>query len=236
MHTLRFCLFSFAAILTVAATAQNTGGVIGSVINEGHHSWQYRSTFDPDSHGLAQRLHYEAALSGSTMWRVIGQVRKTDQREADFDFFQGEWYWQITADEKRWQRGLRLDARVRGDGRPGLLGLNFTNQFALGSKWSARAVLLSNIDIGDGAGRGINLETRSSISYHQNAQTMWGVETFDTYGSTAKFNEFKNQRHQIGPFVFHNFGDGWQIFANALFGITEASPDTNLRIWLTQSW
>jgi len=216
--------------------AQNTGGIFGPIVNDGHSLWQYRVTSDPDSNGLAQRFHYESALSGSTMWRVIAQARKTNDSDADFDFVQGEWFWQITPDGETWQRGLRVDARVRGDGRPGLLGLHFMNQFALSPQWWARVVLLSNIDVGDGARDGLNLEIRSVVAYRPTSNTQVGLELFNALGSTDKFVDVGDQRRQVGPFLTQNFGEGWQIFAGALFGATDATPDTNVRFWLTKAW
>lgn len=236
MNRIRLCLLAIVTICSTHALAQNTGGIFGPVINEDHHAWQYRATFDPDSNVLVQRFHYEAAPTGSTMWRVIGQVRKTDERDADFDFVQGEWFWQMTPDNERWQRGLRVDARVRSDGRPGLLGLHFMNEYALSPDWLARVVLLSNIDIGDNARDGLNLEVRGFILNRAAPNTQWGVEFYNPVGSTDKFNSFSDQQRQIGPFVVHNFGNRWQLFGGALFGATDATPDTNWRIWLTKFW
>lgn len=47
------------------AFCQNTGGVFGPVVNEDHSSIQYRATYDPDSEGLAQRVHFQQSLTGT---------------------------------------------------------------------------------------------------------------------------------------------------------------------------
>ena len=45
---------------------------------------------------------------------------------------------------------------------------------------------------------------------------------------------FDEQRHQLGPFVSRRLNDRWILFGGALAGLTEASPDVNLRLWLTR--
>ena len=76
--TLRIIFISICLSLfvTTSAFAQNTGGIFGPVVNEGHSSLQYRATVDPNNSagdtGFAQRLHYQRAINTDFMWRVVG--------------------------------------------------------------------------------------------------------------------------------------------------------------------
>ena len=43
-----------------------------------------------------------------------------------------------------------------------------------------------------------------------------------------------DSRYQLGPFTAFSFENGWSLFAGALFGLTDATRDSDLRIWLTR--
>ena len=62
--------------------AQNTGAVFGPGVTEGHSSAQYRATFDPDSDGFAQRIHYQQSLNGGS--DVACGRRDTENRRLGF--------------------------------------------------------------------------------------------------------------------------------------------------------
>lgn len=220
--------------------AQNTGGVFGPVVNEDHKLWQYRITIDPDNAnetvGLAQRLHYEQSINGRTMWRVVGQLRKTNSSDLDFDFVQGELFWQMTEDSAPLQSGLRFDARYRGDNRPEQFGLNWMNQVSLGEGWTARAVALSAIQTGDNAADGVFLQTRGNIFTRLDGGQTLGFELYNNFGNSKSFGSFKDQGHTFGPFISAPVGQGLSVYGGALFGLSEAAADTELRLWVTKSY
>ena len=68
---------------TLSAAAQNTGGVFPPSVDEGHKSAQYRAAYNADNDNFNQRLHYQQAINGDFMWRIIGQTRET--ASSDFD-------------------------------------------------------------------------------------------------------------------------------------------------------
>ena len=70
------------------AMAQNTGGVFPPDVNEGHKSAQYRIAANLDNDRFAQRLHYQQAIDGDLMWRIVGQTRETATSDFDFDYVQ----------------------------------------------------------------------------------------------------------------------------------------------------
>lgn len=230
----------FSAALAQPASAQNTGGVFGPVVNEGHKSFQYRATLDPDTAsgitGFAQRLHYQQAINGDLMWRILGQTRKTQASDFDFDFIQAELFWHLTDDDgSPYQTGLRFDARVRNDNRPEQLGLNWTNEWNLEEGWQLRAIALSAVQLGDNSANGVLLQTRGHIAKSVGGGKRLGVELFSTYGSTSNFGSFNKQSHTIGPFATAPLGHNFSVFGGVLFGISDAAADTELRLWLTKS-
>lgn len=218
--------------------AQNTGGIFGPVVNEGHKLWQYRATIDPDNAagnvGFAHRLHYEQAINGDLMWRVVGQAKKTAASDLDFDFVQAELFWQITPDEQDYQTGLRFDATLRNDNRPEQLGLHWINQWRFAQGWQVRAIALSGVQLGDNSTDGVFLQSRSHIQKSIDGGKAVGIEMFNNFGTTDNLGSFKDQTHSLGPYVTVPIGDNFSIFAGTLFGLSEAAPDNELRLWLTK--
>ena len=218
---------------TSAAGAQTTGGVFGPVVNAGHRSAQYRAAFDNDDHRLAHRLHYQQSLNGDRMWRVIVQSRETASSRFDFDFVQAELFWQLTPDQSGYQSGLRFDLRLRDGGRPNTIGVNWMHQFRLTPNWSARALLLGSLDVGNNTRDGLFLQSRAHLAHKAGGRTL-GLELFSAYGSTDDLFDLNEQNHQLGPFLEARLGGQWSLYGGALFGLTAASADLQLRTFLTR--
>jgi len=224
------------AATTPMALAQNTGGIFPPMVNEGHKSAQYRVTHNPDTEGLSQRLHYQQAINGDLMWRGLVSARKTDDSDVDFDFIQAELFWELSDDEDDWKTGFRFDARIRDDDRPGLLGVHWTNQFPVTESWNGRFVVLSAVDIGDDARDGVFLQTRGNLFTRLDTGQTVGVELFNAYGSTDAFLDLDKQGHSVGPFASFPVADDWSLFTGALFGLTDASADAELRLWVSRGF
>lgn len=195
---------------------------------------QYRAAYDPDSYAFAQRLHYQRAWDSRFQWRVLAQSRKTSSSNVDFDFVQAELTWDITDASRDWQTGLRFDLRVRDRGRPATVGVNWTNQFMLSSGWQARLLAMTTLDIGSGSRDGIGLQTRANLYRGFGRGHQAGLELYSDYGTTSDFVGIDDQRHQLGPFSSLSFSNGWSVFAGALFGLTDATRDSDLRFWVTR--
>lgn len=234
---MRYILTGLAFLAsTPIALAQNTGGIFPPMVNEGHKSAQYRVTYNPDSEGLSQRLHYQQAINGNLMWRGLISARKTDESDVDFDFIQAELFWELSDDDDAWKTGFRFDARIRDDDRPGLVGVHWTNQFPLSDNWNGRFVALSALDIGDDARDGVFVQTRGNVFTKLDTGQTVGVELFNAYGSTDDFRDFDDQNHQIGPFASFPVAEQWSLFTGALFGLTDASADAELRLWVARGF
>ena len=234
---MRYAILATAfAATTPQAMAQNTGGIFPPMVNEGHKSAQYRVTYDPDSEGLSQRVHYQQAINGNLMWRGLVSARKTDESDVDFDFVQAELFWELSDDDDAWKTGFRFDARIRDDDRPGLIGVHWTNQFPVTENWNGRFVALSAFDVGNDARDGVFLQTRGNLFTRlQSGQTV-GVELFNAYGSTDEILDLDKQGHSIGPFASFPVSDNFSLFTGALFGLTDASADAELRLWITRGF
>lgn len=217
------------------AGAQNTAGVPPPGFPDGHESLQYRVAYETDTDAFAHRLHYQQAFDEKKLWRIIVQGRKTNDRDNDFDFAQGEIFWRLTGPTRRWQHGLRFDLRVRHEGRPATFGLNWSNEFTFADDWRFRTVVLTAIDVGDGARDGVFLQTRNQLNYALAPRQNIGFELYSVYGSSKDIPSLKDQNHQLGPYVVLPLGDKWQLFGSALAGLTDESQDLNLKLWFTRA-
>ncbi len=235
-----FIAIIIAAGLVPPAAAQNTGGVFGPGVTEGDRTVQYRIGIDPDGANdeaaIAQRIHYQQAINGDWRWRVVAQARKTNESDVDFDFIQTELAWQISPDGQDYQTGLRFDATLRDDDRAHQLGVNWINQWKLAEGWQARALTLTSVQVGNDARDGIFAQTRFNVSKKLDSGASLGVEMFNFYGYTGDIPDFEDQRHSVGPFISTKLTEDVSIFAGALFGITDASPDNELRLWVSRGF
>jgi hypothetical protein len=218
------------------AHAQNAGGVFPPTVNEGHKSAQYRITYNPDTEAMVQRVHYQQAANDDLMWRGVIQTRKTNDSDVDLDFVQGELFWDLGENGDFYRTGFRGDARIRSEGRPGLLGAHWMNLWQFNSDWQARFNVMTFKDIGNDARDGVFFLTRGQLMYSGAPGATLGVEFYNSYGALDDINDFEDQTHQIGPTASFKVNKDWGIYTNALFGLTDASADTELRLWVTRGF
>ena len=218
----------------VTAAAQNTGGVFPPSVDEGHKSAQYRVAFNTDNDRFAQRLHYQQAINGDFMWRVIGQTRETESSDFDFDFVQAELFWELSPENTDYRTGVRFDARLRDDNRPHQVGFNWMHQWKFNEGWTARLVGLSSFQFGDNDADGIFLAPRAHLSRKLDSVTL-GLEYYGNFGSTDDFTLSKTGQ-TVGPFISTKLYGKTSIMAGVQLGLNDAAPDTDLRLWLTQGF
>jgi len=231
-------LISILAIFLMSAgvaQAQNTGGVLPPGFGPDHKSAQYRIAVDLDSGNFAQRVHYQQSLDSQRLWRVVLQTRETASSDFDFDFLQAELFWELTDPTAKYRSGVRFDARLRDDNRPGQFGLNWSNNWKLNDGWNARVVALSAIQVGENRSDGISLAPRAQLSKALEGGPTVGVEYFGSFGNTENFTISKAGQ-TVGPFVSTRLVGKTSIMAGVQFGLTDAAPDADLRLWLTQGF
>ena len=237
-------LLSGIGFLAFAPTAysQNTGGVFGPEVTPNSRALEWRTSVAPGSDGrsdrIASRLHYQQTVSDDLRLRAVlqGADEPAAGSDFDFDFLQLEAQWQFLEDEKDgWDSALRLDLQL-AEGRADLLGLNWTSDVILGGPWRARTVLLTAIQLGSQRADGLFLQTRTSLSYALGSGTQLQLQSFNIYGSTDGFGDFSDQNHALGPAVAGKFGRKWSYEASLLFGLTNATADTDFRLFISRSF
>lgn len=217
------------------ALAQSTGGAFGPEVSDGQDAVQLRIGIDPGDEDYATRLHYQRVLNDAVRWRVTAQIRDTAQNSTDLDYLQTEVLWQITPDGNDWQTGLRFDARIRdGSERPDRLALNWTNSFRISEKYSARAIILSTVEVGKNADKGVGLQARARLARRLPNRQSVGMEWFSILGTTQDFPALKAQRHQIGPYYNRDLGEKWSLYTSVLFGATDPATDVDIRVWINR--
>jgi len=109
------------------------------------------------------------------------------------------------------------------------------NQWAFDEGWSARLVGLSNIQIGDNRRDGIAFSPRAQLAKKLESGSSIGLEYFGNFGTTEG-NSFENNSQTIGPFFSTKLVGKTSVLVGSQFGVTDISPDTELRLWLTQGF
>jgi len=234
MRNLFFGIVLFL-LSALPAMAQNTGGVFPPDVNEDHKSAQYRIAANLDNDRFAQRLHYQQAIDGDFMWRIVGQTRETAASDFDFDYVQAELFWQISPDENNYRTGLRFDARIRDDNRPNQIGVNWMHQWKFDGGWTARLVGLSALQIGDNSADGIFLSPRAHLSRKLESGVSLGLEYYGSFGSTENFSVNKTGQ-TAGPFVSTKLTGNTSLLAGIQLGLNDKAPDADLRLWITQGF
>lgn len=232
--------FFVLVFLSQTAFAQTTGNVFGPSVKENERGWEYRIALDPESADgstrVAQRFHYQQAINTRFRWRLVGQLRKTDDSDIDFDYLQAEMMWNFTPDDADYQSALRFDARLRDSSRAEQLAVNWVHQLNLGEGWRARAIAVSALQIGKTGSDGLGLQTRGQLSKKLSRGRAVGLEMFNIYGTTANVRDFEDQSHAIGPFYNFDINDTLTLSSRVLFGVTDGAADTDIRFALVKSW
>jgi len=218
------------------AFGQSVGGVFGPVVNAGHKSAQIRLGFDPDSEQMATRVHYQQSLNDDILVRATVQTRKTNDSDLDLNFVDAIVFWQLPNIAAHWQTGVRIDARARSDGRPNAFNAHWMNQFALSDDLSLRAIVMTSKDVGADARDGIFVQTRTSLTYKLPNSIGIGAEFHNGYGSSGNFGNFDDQNHQFGIFANIPFEEKWSVYTGILTGVSDAAPDTNLKLWFSRKF
>jgi len=218
------------SILVSRASAQNAAGVFGPVVREGLRDLDYRYSVDEPADDLAspwvQRLHYDYAFNGRAMGRIVGQWRDTGN-DVEADFIRAELFVEAGKPTEAWTTGFRFDAMARNGDRPDQVGLHWTNEVQLNARTSVRFVSFNTWKFGDEAPDRVFLETRAAIRHRRDRYAI-GFESYNPWGNIDNLNRFRENRHQVGPFVSAPVGP-ISVFISPLFGISESAPDVKLR-------
>lgn len=224
----------------VPAMAQNISGVSGADVKAGAAKFEYRAGYSPEMNGaddaFAHRFNLQYALDGR--WRVRAMLVQNDRGGAGLQtrdvslevmnqFLENE-------DTGGWDSAIRVDGRIPvADNRPGRVRAAWINNFDLGDGWAARANIYMGREIGDLAKDGLTLETREEVTYEIGGGMKVGAQIFNNFNTTARIGGFDEQRHQIGPVLKGRFSKRIKFETGALFGLSDAASDVDLRFFLS---
>lgn len=226
---------AFALLVTSSvALGQNVAGVFPPGFGPDHQSAQYRVAFEPDLDLTAHRVHFQKSIDRERMWRILGVARETDGRNLDVDAIAAELFWTVTEAGDPWQHGVRFDAIWRSEGRPQSLAVNWSSQYSGIDGWRFRGNLLSSVQVGSGKQSGLFLQSRAQVMYALDQNRSIGIEHYGVYGSSADLRDFKEQGHQLGPYIDLPLAENWRLMGSVLFGLTDATQDANFKLWITR--
>lgn len=245
-----------AALLVTPALGNNLSNVDDPDVTAGQVRLEYRAALAPNGDedaDFAHKFFGEAALNDSWKLRLgFVQERVLDVSESEgietenYDFdpghsfklrsFEPEVWWQM-----REAQGHGLDLALifkgyipnQGHG-PGQAAL----AVAAGTSPNPKTRLLLNLEaghwIGDQAPDGYFLSSRAEANYALCKNLAVGAQIYDEFGSTDGFEPFHDgNSHQLGPVARLNLFKNVTLTGNVLFGLTEGSPDTEFRTFLS---
>lgn len=227
--------------LTSVASAQNTSGVFGPVVNLDDHGVEYRMAAILDGSGgddfdWGQRFHYEKAVSGRLRLRGILATRETNSSEMDFDFARFEAVLQTTPDDQDYQSGIRFEGRLRGDGRADEVRANWINQWSLGDGWRVRAIMMNTYQVAQRTNDELQFAGRFGLSRKLPRGIRLGVHSFIDFGDTGGIRVLNGNEAEAGPFISFDLSDKVDVYIGTLHGLTGSSDDNQLRLFVGRSF
>ncbi|MEQ8935044.1 MAG: transporter [Amphiplicatus sp.] len=230
---------SALALMAAPAAAQSTSAVSSPKIEPGEREFGYRLAFAVEDGGapsaFAHRFHYQQAVTDNLRLRLVGSFRDRADAALDFTSIAVEARWQLIESEAHgWDGGLIFHLTVPAStGRPERFRLGFPASKDITPRWQARAVIFTGFEIGDGARPGALLEARAETTYKLANGLRVGPQLFSDFNTTAKTGSFDEQSHQLGFVVKGALTERLSYDAGALFGVSEAASDANLRLFLS---
>jgi hypothetical protein len=234
--TVGAALLAFAAL---EARAQDVTGIPNAAINPGYSSLSLRTAFQPESGGrpsaFAQQYAYQRNFG--ERWTVIGAAQFGRRGAEDFHHqaLQAIVQWQFAEAKDAGADGaLGFVARVSGeDGVPTRFVLSPVGKWIIRADWEARALAAAVLETGDNARDGVGLATKAEITRRIGTLGRLGVQTADSFNTTASFGAWRDQSHQAGPVVKTLIGQHLMVTAVGLAGTSRAAPDAEVKLFLT---
>lgn len=220
------------------AMAQNVAGAPSPVIKPGERAFGYRIAYGVADDGapssIAHRLHYDHAVTGNLRLRVAGTVRDRDGAAPDFANVAVEARWQVASRVTRgFDAGLIVNLAVpTSPGAPERLRFGLPVSVDIGEDWQVRAVAFTGVELGDNARDGALMETRFEATRRVGGLRV-GAQMFSDYNTTAAPGGFDEQRHQLGFVAKGELLPRLKYETGALFGVSDAAADIDLRLFLS---
>jgi hypothetical protein len=229
---------AFSAFSALSAQAQNTSSVSGPSVDADRRQAEYRLGWVPDLDGngdsFAHRFDYGFGLNERQSLKLFAIVSDKPQDNLRFKNINAEYLFELTPEDAPvWKSGVRFDARISDGPSPERIGVNWLNQWQIDEKVSARLQLIATRQIGSNASDAVAFESRSSLTLELEQDYSLSLLSFNELGSTDTFGP-GGQPQQFGPTISGRLpnGLGW-MFGN-LFGLSDAAPDNDIRLWLSK--
>ncbi len=222
------------------ASAQNTSGLAGPEVKAGDRTLEYRVAYsanDSAPESFAHRLHYQQSLDDSWRLRIVASAIDREGGAFDFRAVQLHAFWQfVESEEKGWDSALVSQLSVQTDNGDGRFRLGWSSSIDLAPRWQVGGVIFAGREFGDSARGGAALELRGETTYRVSGALSVGAQMFSDLNTTADFGSFDEQRHQLGFMFKGKLAKRLSYNAGALFGVSEAAPDVDLRLFLARSF
>jgi hypothetical protein len=234
-----FAAFSLFALAS-PALAQSTSGVSGADVKAGDDSFEYRFSASPEDDGKEEgfnhRFHYQHAFDGSWRGRLIVSQGKRGAEALTTQSVSIEILKQFLESENTggWDSAIRVDGLIpTEDGRPGRARIAWLNGVELDDHLDVRANIYFGREFGNLAKDGVSVETREELTYKLDSGIKIGAQMLNGYGTTAHFGSFDSQKHQLGPVIKGNVGKHVKYELGALFGLSRAASDADVRLFIS---
>jgi len=235
----RLLLFSAALALALIAraAAQDVTGIPNADVTPGYRSLALRSSFTPASDGrpsfFAQQFAYQHNFGSKFSVQSGVNFGKRGPQDYEFTGLQAIAQWQFVESEEAGGDGsLLLIGRMPDDGDgPGRAAAVVAGKW-IRDDWELRAALASFREFGeraqDGFGVNLRIETTRRVATlgRLGAQLSQGV-------NTAHFGAFSDQNHQAGVVAKTLLWDHLMVNSTTLFGVSDAAPDLEAKLFLT---
>ncbi|WP_018147609.1 hypothetical protein [Henriciella marina] len=222
------------------AQAQNTSSVSGPVVSAGDREVEYRFGWVPGEDGrgdsFGHRFDYRLSVNERTSLKVATNFEDNPGEDIRFDNINVEYLIELSPEDADiWKTGIRFDARVSNGPDPERIGFNWLNQWQLSDRLRARAQLIATRQLGYNGRKSIDFEVRSSLSWKIGADHDIALLSFTNLGSSDDFS-VGGRVQQAGPALSGKLGNGYGWTAGTLFGLSDAAPENDIRLWITKSF
>lgn len=240
ISVLALSMTAFTLLPALPAAAQNTSSVSSPGVDAGERGVEYRFGWTPGENGrddsFAHRFDYAHALNERQGVKAIAVIDDKPGRDARLNYVGGEFIWEVTPEDARvWQSALRVDGRISNGSTPEQIGFDWINRWTLSPQWHARAMVATSKEFGDRADDSIGIEARASLNYNLGGGYKAALLSFNKLGTLDDFGT-DGQRQQLGPTLSGPLGNGWGWTVGNLFGVSDAAPDNDVRLWLSRDF
>lgn len=221
------------------ALAQDVNGVPNADVRPGYSSISYRVGYslmgDERPSTLAQQISFQRNFGERWSFSGAANFGKRGDEPMEFKAFQSIVQWQF-ADRKTagGDGSLLVIARHPDQGNgPGRVAVVIAGKWKVREDWEIRANAATSVDYGENARDGLGVGARTEATRRIGTVGRFGVQTGHGFNTTRHFGSFQEQSHQAGLVAKGVLLHSVMVTGTALFGVTKAAPDAELKLFLT---